>query len=1181
MLVTGAPRIHANFLPKFDNQAESARLTRDPATAGARCLAVTKKHSGHLVMCPPFYSKNGCANRYSRAGELLLRAHFNAVFPGRGGERFDAWWAHAEAHGLCYSFECIVPRVLGDHGATPRAAYMVLTVVSHVGSGGTFLSPAQLLVLATAWRLPVNEVTYVPWTAAAAVEEALHSSRWTATDADATAYLASAGALQQGFLPHGETQGNVLEGFVLMALDVSIADLQPLIARYEAAVAKARPAALREALRLGAACHAREAWLTEQLDAGSGAPEARRIEGMNGAACWDVGGGSSGGVSGGGGSGGGCSGGGSGGDGCSDQSEPLRRLFRTLRASYAHRVALKAYEYKGSLQLQIDVSDDQIFFGWGIHQAVSGCAPLYRGMVVQFDGRELPPVSEALRSAVALATATSAMDVDAEAAGGFAATAVEAKRQCVREGAETAGAATGGRGDAAASLLAANIPGARVLGIAKLKCLNYLVRTFGVRNLLPILLEKGAPAYLAATERFYKNWSVPTEHCERLAAMFSGWAREVMTLPEAERRTLRGGEYLWLLEPYLAGERRGTESAPFGAENFLVLLVNLRGAPLPREAVGLYAPGLIPVSMGGGNGGIGHLVRAGHVMVLEAPPSGRLVGAGSGVPSLVVLFPPPETAEIKWHKMWGACTSLETRFPQLRGRVFVEPPIDEWRSVVASLAAALPPPPPSYAAHTVVQQASVAGASVAAAAAIAAAAAAAAPAAAAAAAAPPTQQFEPEGLPVRTVVVILGLPPGGGKSSLFGLLRAEGAAVVSSDEEQRRGGNFDQVLVGLLRQHPLVCYDKNVPNLKGLEKVFKVLGNAERSQRVAIRLLPIVPASVRHDVAWRRVCSRPSDDPALNIHTCKGGEREAYRVFRTIFFDECERFLPMAHALPGAIVTDAFWEGMHEARQVARQALMTLPQAAPLAAIRTAADAAAAGSGLPATGTSAASDAAAWLCAEIPRSNLHLTLVPPPIAPLGRLAGGGSGRGGGGGGGGFGDGGGGGGGGGPNEHSGARAEAVRRLRRFAGQRVRIGLGQYHLFTARHPADAEGGGEGEGGEDNEDDEGGEPAAASAPPSSSRTGRAGRGGLVMPERQCGVWEVEGVYGLPEDAHYPPQRAIYHVTDTAALIGCAPREAGELLRALRSGELGTEWQVSSTQGSGSTRCPAEVDAMVRIVA
>ena len=100
MSITGAPRIHAHFLPKFDNQSESARLTKEPACAAeARCLAVTKKHSGHLVMCPPFYSKNGSANRYSRAGEMLLREHFDAVFPGCGAARFAAWWAHAEAHG--------------------------------------------------------------------------------------------------------------------------------------------------------------------------------------------------------------------------------------------------------------------------------------------------------------------------------------------------------------------------------------------------------------------------------------------------------------------------------------------------------------------------------------------------------------------------------------------------------------------------------------------------------------------------------------------------------------------------------------------------------------------------------------------------------------------------------------------------------------------------------------------------------------------------------------------------------------------------------------------------------------------------------------------------------------------------------------------------------------------------
>ena len=241
-MATGCGRLSSHFLPKFDNQSEGARLTRDAACeAEAKCLAVTKKHSGHLVMAPPFYSKNGSANRFSRMGELLLRSHFDAAFPGRGDEAFSAWWAHAEAQGLCYSFECVVPRILGDHGATPTCAYMVLTMVSYTGQDGTFLSPAQVLRLATAWRLPINEVTYVPWAAASAVEEALHAARWTATDADVTAYLSRTGGIQQRFLEHGQTQGPILEGFVLMALDVSIDQLSPLVAAYEAAVARAPP----------------------------------------------------------------------------------------------------------------------------------------------------------------------------------------------------------------------------------------------------------------------------------------------------------------------------------------------------------------------------------------------------------------------------------------------------------------------------------------------------------------------------------------------------------------------------------------------------------------------------------------------------------------------------------------------------------------------------------------------------------------------------------------------------------------------------------------------------------------------------------------------------------------------------------------------------------------------------
>ena len=101
----------------------------------------------------------------------------------------------------------------------------------------------------------------------------------------------------------------------------------------------------------------------------------------------------------------------------------------------------------------------------------------------QFDGATAPPVDVALASSEACAALSAAEGgapppVISTASGGLACSG-------------------------------SHVPGAKVVGLAKLKCLHYLVRTFGVRNLLPTLLDKGAAAYLAATERFYKNWAVP------------------------------------------------------------------------------------------------------------------------------------------------------------------------------------------------------------------------------------------------------------------------------------------------------------------------------------------------------------------------------------------------------------------------------------------------------------------------------------------------------------------------------------------------------------------------------------------------------------------------------------------------------------------------------------------------
>ena len=102
-------RLVAHFLPKFDNQSEDVRLTGGHPDA-CRCLLVSKKHSGSLVMAPPFYSKNGCANKYSRLGELILREHFRAVWPD---ERPDEREVRREHRGVIGAN--------GAHGSLPPA----------------------------------------------------------------------------------------------------------------------------------------------------------------------------------------------------------------------------------------------------------------------------------------------------------------------------------------------------------------------------------------------------------------------------------------------------------------------------------------------------------------------------------------------------------------------------------------------------------------------------------------------------------------------------------------------------------------------------------------------------------------------------------------------------------------------------------------------------------------------------------------------------------------------------------------------------------------------------------------------------------------------------------------------------------------------------------------------------
>ena len=458
-----------------------------------------------------------------------------------------------------------------------------------------------------------------------------------------------------------------------------------------------------------------------------------------------------------------------------------------------------------------------------------------------------------------------------------------------------------------------------------------------------------------------------------------------------------------------------TTAAP-GLDRFCVTVVNLTGEELAPDVLATYAPGMLPIGMGDGQP-----PRAGSVCVITAPPGSRHVYGGA--PVIVLVLPPAPHAASRFQKMWGACTGLQARFGDLQGRVFLGlPEADTWPEHVAQLVATLPPLQPGGAPFGG-ESADTAEAR----------------------------------KPLRTVVAILGLPPGGGKSSLFSTLRAAGAAIASSDEENARGGSFDDRLAALLREHQVVCYDKNVPNVEGLAKMLRVLGNFQRASRFRLRVRFVVPSRLEHDTAWARVRARPPDDIALNIHKVKGGEREAYRIFRTIFFDACESFLATALTLPGVVPTEAFWAGIPAAEALASQVLDELHTAPTLEEMQHGFEAVAAGG--PEVGN--------WVGASLPGTKLHVTLVPPKGAsnPSRDRA--------------------------IDERD--RFAAFRRLRARAGGMVRVHVLRYGLALWR------------------------------------------GG----ERRAGFWEVGAVEGLAPDDEFAPQREVYHITDTASLVGVAPRE------------------------------------------
>jgi len=1158
-------RISTHFFPKFDNQSEGKKLSMQlPASAAEReqfTLAVTKKHSGSLLMAPPFFSKNSTGNLYSRVGAWLMREHFEAAWaplasdPGSrftsGAAAFKGWWQHAEEHGLCYSFECVTPRLLGDHGATPLSAYLVLTAVSSTPDG-RFLSPGELLVVATMWRLPVNEAWYIPAKRAGQVEDALHKARWTADDGEATQLLDEAllgDGAKLSFLSHTETQGHVLEGFVILLMRADLSGLEQLTQAYSGVMKPRAAACLAAARSAGERClrgdkslnKMNESALFERLD---WCPEPTRGADTGGARpaseLWELA------VS---------------GDG------RVGQLFRCLQRSYPHAAKLLDLSYGGAPMMQVHVLADEVFYGWRLHELAFGASPIYRGMVVSADGRQCK-----------------ALDLGA-------------------------------------------VPQTQIESIAKLKCLRYLMRTFGIRNNLPTLLGSGSAAYMARTTNFFRNWSVPAEHRAEYSRIFTQWAQFVDSAPANVREELKSRCYLQHLEPLL-DQLGGAARAPSGEEEattVTVLAANLTGKPLSAEQTEAVSAGRSEFSS---QLAMKNTISPGSFCVMKNPPrplmlKGAAEAGGREAPvtgAILAVFEPPEGG--------GAKGQVPQKFFKMAEKVRRDEQGGQYAHPTALVL--YNPSKQDIAKATESLEELVASA-------------------------PP-----PAALPIVSVVAVCALPPGGGKSTFFEALAAaagspartasgsagggasaaggsgggggggggkrrrggsaasnlnntaqrlklklgseeieedagwtvtltatkedgsvavqvqgqgrskkeakgkaaEGAmshfdsaeggggggggggapaskasplaksvvakaaggggarqqqvAIISSDGLREQGKKaFDAMLDLAVRDGgagngpSCIGYDKNIPDPTGLDKMVRLLSAAGAKHGVDVRVTLVVPASIDGDACWERVLSRPKTHIGLHTH----GELSAAKakgLLQSAFLQPSERWRPAVAAQPAAIESDAFWQSVGAVRQLAATALAAAPSGQKLADIDT----------FESSGDSPHPERRSgnWIAVSFEGIGAHVTLV-PPAAPTAK-------------------------------EEGARKRALATLGKFHGQSVTVRVaGRYNAASS-------------------------PISGSVPRGRNAPRRTSSQTKVSRARVC-FWEVEsislsvaagqGSAGNQEfrAAQFAPQAAIYHITDVASCAGGAkPKSAAEALSQSR----GVERNGSPVKGSGA---------------
>uniref|UniRef100_A0A7S4SIA2 tRNA ligase phosphodiesterase domain-containing protein n=1 Tax=Ditylum brightwellii TaxID=49249 RepID=A0A7S4SIA2_9STRA len=210
----------------------------EQVSKGHGYLEASLKHSGSLLLWSGeqrYYSKNSTDNAFSMVGEILLRQHFArawwlndesssdvgcgdevVVKSGRGEEKYKECSSYVLSNRLTLAFE-VVTSVLGHHGSIPKKDFLVLTAVADK-SCERFYSTAEVARMAQKFRLPHNDYwTFRTETSAKSLFEWYDREREVALAKGVCKDMDNItdGRRLRSLYPHSDFQGEIVEGIVV------------------------------------------------------------------------------------------------------------------------------------------------------------------------------------------------------------------------------------------------------------------------------------------------------------------------------------------------------------------------------------------------------------------------------------------------------------------------------------------------------------------------------------------------------------------------------------------------------------------------------------------------------------------------------------------------------------------------------------------------------------------------------------------------------------------------------------------------------------------------------------------------------------------------------------------------------------------------------------------------------